>query len=154
VFGDVINSYDMCMSYFWNGKQWQIGLYSIRDDVDCSKQAMKLGGGGHKGAAGAHVNALPAEFGKMPCMHVSFAQCVTTSQTRETLEKAGAVLHERLSPTEVVLGIDGNFELWLENDDYAGYVIEVDGKGYEFVSEYIANPSAASNTGSDRSITK
>jgi oligoribonuclease NrnB/cAMP/cGMP phosphodiesterase (DHH superfamily) len=154
VFGDMINSYDMCMSYFWNGKQWQIGLYSIRDDVDCSKQAMKLGGGGHKGAAGAHVNALPAEFGKMPCIHSSSAQHITGSQTRETLEEAGATVHKRLSPTEVILEIDGNFELWSEKDDYAGYVIEVDEKGYEFVSEYAANPSVASNTKGDRSITE
>lgn len=28
----------------------------------------------------------------------------------------------------------GNFEEWVWNDDFAGYVIEINGKGFEFVT--------------------
>lgn len=138
-FKDRINKYDMCMTYCWNGRQWRIGFYSTKSNVDCSEQAMWLGGGGHKGAAGAHVDHLPQEFGDLPCernMPSDTAEVEVkrmTSQNRETLDKAEATIHKRISPTEVVLKIDGKFELWAKNDNFAGYVIEIDGKGYEFV---------------------
>jgi hypothetical protein len=35
---------------------------------------------------------------------------------------------------EVLLEDNGRIEVWAENDDFAGYVIEIDGVGYEFVS--------------------
>jgi hypothetical protein len=62
------------------------------------------------------------------------------SQTREKLEESGCVLYERSSPTEVILldEFTGNLEVWLENDHAACYVIEIDGKGYEFAGGYWA----------------
>lgn len=57
------------------------------------------------------------------------------SQTRETLEEAQAKIHTWINDKEVVLqDEDGHLALYCENDDYAGYVIEIDGKGYEFCS--------------------
>lgn len=56
------------------------------------------------------------------------------SQNRETLKASGYKLISRPSPGEVVLESDiGQKELWVANDDYAGYVIEIGGWGYEFV---------------------
>lgn len=59
----------------------------------------------------------------------------TGSQNRDTLEDSGMRFVCRRSSTDIVLrdqdtGIE---ELWVERDDYAGYVIEIDGVGYEFV---------------------
>jgi hypothetical protein len=36
----------------------------------------------------------------------------------------GVVLHD---------SIFGHFQVWAKRDDYAGYVLEIDGVGYEFV---------------------
>jgi hypothetical protein len=57
------------------------------------------------------------------------------SQKRELLSESGMKLHKRLSKTEVELKdkTDGNIELWSLNDHFAGYVIEINGKGYEFI---------------------
>ena len=63
------------------------------------------------------------------------------SQYREQLEESDYRVHERRSDTEVIL-VDtdtGLHELWVMNDDFAGYVIEIDGKGYEFVSSVSAD---------------
>ena len=57
------------------------------------------------------------------------------SQVRDTLEDAGYFLDCRLNADEVVLSaldFTGKRELWREQDDFAGYVIEIDGKGYTF----------------------
>ena len=58
VFGDKINDYDIVSLIRFNGSQFVYSLYSNKDNIDCSKIATtlgtfsKLGGGGHKGAAG------------------------------------------------------------------------------------------------------
>ena len=58
VFGDKINDYDIVSLIRFNGSQYVYSLYSNKDDIDCSKVAAtlgtfsRLGGGGHKGAAG------------------------------------------------------------------------------------------------------
>jgi hypothetical protein len=61
------------------------------------------------------------------------------SQRREKIEQTDMVLEKRKSPTEVILRDKNDpnapLELWSLSDDYAGYVIEIDGKGYEFISE-------------------
>lgn len=61
-FNDVYNpaKHHICISY-WYGRsgKWHLTFYSSRDDVDCSEIAKKLGGGGHKGAAGAVMEELP-----------------------------------------------------------------------------------------------
>jgi len=41
---------------------WKCSLYSDREDVDVSAVAKKLGGGGHKGAAGFQCRELPFEL--------------------------------------------------------------------------------------------
>ncbi len=59
------------------------------------------------------------------------------SQCRETLQEAGYTLVARLPYGEIVLEDNsGQRELWAENDHFAGYVVEVNGKGHEFVREY------------------
>lgn len=56
------------------------------------------------------------------------------SQTRETLTEAGYTLISRQGK-EVTLQdvVTGKQEVWYENNDFAGYAVEIDGKGYEFV---------------------
>ena len=56
------------------------------------------------------------------------------SQKRETLEESGLTLIAlHLNGQEALLNNDGRGELWALNDDFAGYVIEINGKGYEFI---------------------
>jgi len=61
------------------------------------------------------------------------------SQNREPLAESGmAIVSDpkfKLSEGEIVLEDlhNHNLELWIENDHFAGYVIEINGKGYEFV---------------------
>jgi hypothetical protein len=60
---------------------------------------------------------------------------VIGSQRRETLEESGCVVKKRINKNLVIL-LDketGITELWITSDDSAGYVIEIDGIGYEFV---------------------
>ena len=59
------------------------------------------------------------------------------SQNRETLTENGdyrfvKFLDNRASVVLENLG-DGKMELWTENDHFAGYVLEIDDVGYEFV---------------------
>jgi len=59
---------------------------------------------------------------------------VRGSQIREELGASGYGLYERLDEGEVILvDMDGKKELWVERDDYAGYVVVIDGVGHEFV---------------------
>jgi hypothetical protein len=48
--------YDMFIGFSYNGKSWNYSLRSTK--VDCSKIAMKYGGGGHKGASGFSSDRL------------------------------------------------------------------------------------------------
>ena len=57
VFGDLMNKYDMCLSFEFNGEKWMIGLYSTK--IDVSEIAEKHGGGGHSGASGMVCEKLP-----------------------------------------------------------------------------------------------
>ena len=50
------DDYDMFIGFSFNGESWNYGLRSTK--VDCSKIAMKYGGGGHKGAAGFSSDKL------------------------------------------------------------------------------------------------
>lgn len=57
------------------------------------------------------------------------------SQVRESLADSGYVVDFRLNAHEVILSdlsFTGKWELWHKNDHYAGYVIVIDGQGYEF----------------------
>ena len=58
------------------------------------------------------------------------------SQYRETLAEAGYRLIQKNDRYALLEDKDtGVLELWVQRDDFAGYVIEIDGIGYEFVSE-------------------
>jgi hypothetical protein len=57
------------------------------------------------------------------------------SQTRQELEYSDYKMHQRINAEEVILmAYDGVLQLWVANDDYAGFVLEIDGVGYEFVT--------------------
>lgn len=56
-YGDLIDKYDICIAFEFNGDNWIVGLYSVKTDV--SVIAKKHGGGGHKGAAGFVCKELP-----------------------------------------------------------------------------------------------
>ena len=61
------------------------------------------------------------------------------SQYRETVEEAGViVVHGPTEGKDIIIQDKqtGKFELWTENDDYTGSVLEYMGKGYEFCSSY------------------
>ncbi len=60
------------------------------------------------------------------------------SQTRENIEDTEYTV-DSIEGTEIggrnvfLTTIDGKYELWTERDDFAGYVVVIDGIGYEFV---------------------
>lgn len=56
-FGDLIDIYDVCISYINDGNKYTVSLYS--SSVDVSQIAKNYGGGGHKGAAGFVCDELP-----------------------------------------------------------------------------------------------
>ena len=47
--------YDFMMPYQFQGKQWNVSLYTTKDDVDILSIAKSFGGGGHKQACGFQV---------------------------------------------------------------------------------------------------
>lgn len=63
------------------------------------------------------------------------------SQKRESLKDANYMFHkdegEHSEGCGVILRnvLSGKLEYWMKNDHYAGYVIEIDGVGYEFLRE-------------------
>lgn len=59
------------------------------------------------------------------------------SQIRVTIEGEGYSLLKRLEDGAVILeNEEGGFELWQENDDFAGFVLTIDDIGFEFVRTY------------------
>ena len=54
--------HDMMLIYYYNGNNWCYGFYTEKEGVDVSKIAVKYGGGGHKGAAGATTKELLKEL--------------------------------------------------------------------------------------------
>lgn len=51
-FGDRVNDYDIVMPFNYNGRKWRYSMYTVKNDVDCSKIAKHFAGGGHPQAAG------------------------------------------------------------------------------------------------------
>ena len=51
-FGKNLDKYDMCANWTYDGKIYNIGLYSNKDNINVSDMCKKYGGGGHKGAGG------------------------------------------------------------------------------------------------------
>ncbi len=59
------------------------------------------------------------------------------SQMRETLKEANYSIYDKDFPDEIILQDNntGIYELWAPNDDYAGYVIEINGIGHEYIHD-------------------
>ncbi len=60
-FGEAIHEYDICSSFYHDGKQFTISLYS--EKIDVSEIAKAHGGGGHRGASGFQCAELPYTIG-------------------------------------------------------------------------------------------
>lgn len=48
----------LMMPFAFDGRQWTVSLYTTHDDIDCSKIAKSMGGGGHKKAAGFQLKDI------------------------------------------------------------------------------------------------
>ena len=55
------------------------------------------------------------------------------SQTRDELVDTEYQIVRKAPKGFILRDSCGNLELWVEKDDYAGYVIVLEGKGHEFV---------------------
>jgi len=56
------------------------------------------------------------------------------NQIRESLSEAGFELVEKRCNEVVLKEIETlNLELWASANDFAGYVVDIDGIGYEFI---------------------
>jgi len=58
IFGDRINDYDIVSTFVFKGDIVSYSIFTVNDDVDCSKLAEKYGGGGHKKASGFSSDKL------------------------------------------------------------------------------------------------
>ena len=58
VFGDKINEYPLVMVWVFNGVKYSYSIFSVDNNIDCSKIAEKYGGGGHYSAAGFSSDEL------------------------------------------------------------------------------------------------
>lgn len=54
---ELMERYDFCSACIFDGKRWTVSLYS--EKIDVGEICKKLGGGGHRGAAGFQVYVLP-----------------------------------------------------------------------------------------------
>lgn len=59
MFENLKDYYDIMIPYVYNGEEFIVSLYTVKEDIDLSKIAEEYGGGGHKQAAGFHCNELP-----------------------------------------------------------------------------------------------
>ena len=57
-----VKDVDIMVPFFWNGKQWRVGVYSTNPHIDCSAICTQYGGGGHKAAAGFFTDNIPHEL--------------------------------------------------------------------------------------------
>ncbi|MCK9460583.1 MAG: hypothetical protein M0R80_13170 [Proteobacteria bacterium] len=57
-FGDLMNKYQVCIAFIFNGTEYVYSLYSTDPKINCAEICQKFGGGGHKGAAGFHSKEL------------------------------------------------------------------------------------------------
>jgi oligoribonuclease NrnB/cAMP/cGMP phosphodiesterase (DHH superfamily) len=58
-FGGLLDEYDLCVSFVFDGNQYTMSLYSNKEHVECGEMCKARGGGGHKGAAGFQSPTLP-----------------------------------------------------------------------------------------------
>jgi oligoribonuclease NrnB/cAMP/cGMP phosphodiesterase (DHH superfamily) len=59
MFGDKMNTYDACLSFYYDGVRWTVSIYSAKGSIDCAAICKEHGGGGHRGAAGFTADVLP-----------------------------------------------------------------------------------------------
>lgn len=63
------------------------------------------------------------------------------SQSREPLAESGYTLVELANETATIAdATDGHWEYWYACDDFAGYVIDIDGIGYEYGRDAYEGP--------------
>ena len=58
-FGDLIDKYQVVVSYVHDGTQYTVSVYSKDDSINCGEICKLCGGGGHRGAAGFVCKTLP-----------------------------------------------------------------------------------------------
>lgn len=56
------DKHDVMLPFIFDGKKWNFSIYTTKNDIDCSVIAKKLGGGGHKQAAGFSVDDISSIF--------------------------------------------------------------------------------------------
>lgn len=56
------SKHDVMMPFSFNGKFWTVSLYTTKGNIDCSELAKKMGGGGHKKAAGFQIGNINSLF--------------------------------------------------------------------------------------------
>lgn len=54
--------HDIMITFGWKNNSWTVSLYTTKEDIDVSVIAKKMGGGGHKQAAGFQCEELPFEL--------------------------------------------------------------------------------------------
>jgi len=60
LFDSIIEDYDIMITFVKSPKgNWTVSMYTTKDDIDVGAIAKKLGGGGHKSAAGFQTDELP-----------------------------------------------------------------------------------------------
>ena len=52
------DKHDIMMPFQFNGNYWVVSLYTTKEDIDCSKLAKEMGGGGHRKAAGFQIDNI------------------------------------------------------------------------------------------------
>ncbi len=66
------------------------------------------------------------------------------SQNRESIADTDYSIVKRLNRRQILLqNSTGKRELWTRHDTFAGYTLEIDGTGYEFVRSIVAGESFA-----------
>jgi nanoRNase/pAp phosphatase (c-di-AMP/oligoRNAs hydrolase) len=57
---EAFETYDILSSFYWDGYQYTVSLYS--KNIDVSELAKERGGGGHAGASGFNCAELPYDM--------------------------------------------------------------------------------------------
>ena len=55
------SKHEIAVGFYYDGQRWLGSIYTDRQDIDCNELARRLGGGGHKKAAGFVVNVIFSE---------------------------------------------------------------------------------------------
>lgn len=58
IFDSIKDSYDIMLTFIFDGEKFNISLYTKKDNIDVSEIAKKYGGGGHKKASGFSIKNI------------------------------------------------------------------------------------------------